>query len=127
MNRKQVEKLIPYAIKIIEKKLVEDGVVPREYNGYISSFGASIIQSGLLPTVAFYESSTSSSEEDKRKLTEAILCLINKSQQEENKKLLDYVLKNRESQENIKEDIINAAIAIKLSLRTFKLKDKTNS
>ncbi|UZW14965.1 type III-B CRISPR module-associated protein Cmr5 [Clostridium pasteurianum] len=126
MNRKQVEKLIPDAIKIIDKKLVKDGVVAREYNGYISSFGASIIQSGLLPTVAFYESSTSNSEEDRRKLTESILCLINKSQQEENKKLLDYVLKNRESQENIKEDIINAAIAIKLSLRTFKLKDKTN-
>lgn len=127
MNKKQVETLIPNAIKAIEEYLLDDKdrTVASEYNGYISSFGASIIQSGLLPTVAFFETEENKSQKDKKRLISAILYLIKGNASKEsikNEKLLEYILKNKEKEDFIKEDIINAAIAIKLSLRTFKFK-----
>ena len=44
MSRRNIEKYIPEAIKVLNENF-ENGIIPSSYNGYISSFGASIIQS----------------------------------------------------------------------------------
>ena len=121
MNKKAVEAWLPAAFEALKQAgIVNDGIAPAEFSGYISSFGASIIQSGLLPSVAFYERNDAGSKNDKAKLTKAILKIINKEATDSN--LLDYIIKNQNSSSNLKEDIINAAIAIKLAIRTFELK-----
>jgi len=54
---KEIQKLFPYATAAVRKYLVDKktpGEVDKEYKGYASSFGASVITAGLLPTLAFY-------------------------------------------------------------------------
>lgn len=120
MNR-NVERLIPKALISAEKHLATDGVIPKEYNGYISSFGAAILQSGLKAAVAFNENSNSSSQQDRRPLMRAILEIISNKEIDQNsqERLLDYVLKN--DSVALKNKIIDAATALKLAIRTFKL------
>lgn len=142
--RKNIEKLIPIAIKVVEKELeveidkkVKDKdketytmqrvkVVPSQYNGYISSLGAGLVQAGLLPTLAFYSNLQSKSEQDRLKLLKAIYRVI-ENQMEGELKGDELLKKAIEIQGNtsemylLKTQIRNAAVAIKLAIRTFEL------
>lgn len=125
-----VEKLIPAAIKAVNDKMAKDGKVNSAYKGYISSLGAGIIQSGLLPTLAMYKGNEDS---DKKKaetghLLNAIYEVV-KSKHEPKPKdnnLFDYALNKMQQVENrqtVINEILNASIAIKLAIRTFKLEE----
>lgn len=135
MNKIKVEKLIPIAIECIEKTkliIVKENKIPKEFNGYISNFGASIIQSGLMSTVAFFEAKDTSSNQDRSKLTKLILNVINKEKDrnfeiDEKINLLDYILKNKSKKNIVKEEVINAAIAVKLAMRVFEFTDEMDS
>jgi len=123
---KSVEDLVAKAIEAIEEHLVNNGEVDRQYNGYISNFGASIIQSGLIPTIAFFSSEKSSSEKDRKKLLEAILFLIKDMDNSvDSSRLIDYAIReqNKNKLDLAEERILRSATAIKLAIRTFKLKD----
>lgn len=137
MNKRNIENQIPIAIDLINEFIEgekffrkEDekfGQVPKEYKGYISNFGASIIQSGLISTVAFYEENNSNSNADRKVLTELILKIIyeNKKLEWEDKTFLKYILENNNKQ--TKEEVINAAIATKLAMRVFKFTENSES
>ena len=82
--------------------------VPKEYNGYIASFGASIRQSGLLATILFFENESSKAMQDRRKVLRAI----------------EYILEIPQNsiRNNLDRDKIEmAAVALKLAIRTYKL------
>lgn len=123
MNRR-IEKLIPKAIKSAERHLANQSVIRSEYNGYISSFGAAILQSGLQAAIAFNENTSSSSKEDRRPLMRAILEIVTNREIPKNsdEKLLDYVLTPGNEVSEIKARIMNAAVALKLAIRTFELR-----
>jgi len=55
---KKFEENIPKAVAALRKYKVVNSVgeYEKQYNGYISAFGASVMQSGLLPTIVFYSS-----------------------------------------------------------------------
>lgn len=118
---KRINKLISIALEAAEKHLEKDGKIEKEYNGYISSFGAAVIQSGLKAAVAFNESESSGSAKDRKKLMKAILHILKKGQMNDgdNDKLMNYVLEN--DNPATKSDIMDAAAALKLAIRTFKL------
>ena len=120
MSKKRVEEYIPKALKVLEQEF-KNGVIPKVYNGYISSFGASIIQSGLKPTLALFENQQANTEHNRGVLTELILKILDENTQETS--LLRYVINNG-NEDLLKEKILDIAIAIKLSIRTFKLEDK---
>lgn len=131
MNKNKVEDQIPISIELI-KEFIEDeqfykksdenfGKIPNEYKGYISNFGASINQSGLIATVAFFESDDSQAKEDRKILTKLILkvmCKYKNLELEDSSTLLKYVIENRDNI-NVKEDIVNTAIAVKLAMKVF--------
>lgn len=116
MSKKQIENYIPTVMEILGKKF-SNGVAPKEFNGYISSFGASIVQSGLKPTVALFENKDASTAQDKSCLTKIILEVLGG----EGDSLLRYILESGENEALLKQKIIDIAVAIKLSIRTFKL------
>jgi len=123
MSKKNIEIYIPDAIEVLEKEFGD--TISSAYNGYISSFGASILQSGLKPTLALFENKNNqdTTKEDKSKLPKIILKILDKEYRGDS--LLRYVLANNELV--LKPKIIDIAIAIKLSIRTFKLdKGKKN-
>ncbi len=117
MSKSTIEKYIPNAISVLDSTFPK-GEIPSAYNGYISSFGASVMQSGLKPTLALFENQNSSTKEDKSYLTTIILKILDKDTKESS--LLKYVIANNE--ELLKPKIMDIAIAVKLSIRTFKLK-----
>jgi len=133
MNRR-VEKLIPKAIKAAKHCIAENeeivkkynGAVPSEYNGYISAFGAAVLQSGLKAAIAFNESASSKSAKNRRLLMLAILEIISGQniQENSNETLLDYVLSRDTAgtKAETKAEIMDAATALKLAIRTFELK-----
>jgi len=86
----------------------EKKCVPKEYNGYISSFGASVRQAGLLATILFFENTSSQAAQDRTKVLRAI----------------EYILELPQNsiKDNLdREKIEMAAVALKLAVRTFPL------
>lgn len=129
MSKKRIEKYIPKAIEELDgyfltqiKYLypeIPEHTIPSAYNGYISSFGASIIQSGLKPTLALFENSKSNTDKTKKLLVDIILHILDNTNTQTS--LLRYVLNSNEDETYLKQKILDISIAIKLSIRTFEL------
>lgn len=145
MNKRRVEKFIPLAIKCIEqvseinkglpakqdkkdditKNQDDTIIIPKEFNGYIANFGASIVQSGLLSTVAFFENTDSGADKNRKTIVDLIFNIIEKYENKEeidykaDCSLFKYVMKNKNKKNIIKEKIIDAVIALKLAARVF--------
>lgn len=126
---KRIETLIPAAFLAVKEEgidLVKDGGISRLYNGYIAAFGASVIQSGMLPALVFNhrKAETSGSEEDPSKLMDAIFYVIKQAEGGvEDVSLLEYYRKRPANAKKLKGQILDAAAAIKLVIRTFELTD----
>ncbi len=109
--------LIEKAITAITSTGIADAhsQVPSEFSGYISSFGAAVVQSGLLPAVIFFEDEGANPAEDRPKLIKAIKKMVGLPAADK--------LSQAIRQQNATEaEILEAAIALKLALRTFKKK-----
>ena len=126
--KRRIEKLIPLAIAVLEDVGIADKETLKafkEFKGYISSFGASVIQSGLLPAVIFFEQEENRAEKLRHLVPEAILLLTQRKYDEKilykkDKKLSDHIYKSAHPEE-LAKDISDAAVALKLALRTFNL------
>lgn len=151
MNKKKVDSMIPYAVAAIEKYMMtedkKDNAIPKEMRGYVSSFGAAVNNGSLLSAVMFFSSDKGSTQE-RSKITKAIYSILenkhkdegnndmsegtspNKSNIkdegdncEEEKKLFQYVIRKQErgEEKSCKEEILDAAIALKLAMNAFTL------
>lgn len=128
MNKK-INELIPKALEAIKNsKMADDSnQVDKEYKGYIASMGASIIQSGLIATLAFYSNKQSGSADKRIRLLEAVVKTFVAT--DSNEELLQYVLSKTDSGKNnaeinkFEKQISETLIALKLALRTFKQKE----
>lgn len=122
---KRIQKLIPTAIKASEELLLENGKkveIDKEFNGYISSFGASIISAGLLPSVIFYSQKGDSS--DRHKIIGCIEYILQKHNNLEGSLLVKVKElfssgNNTEKIRRLTDNVADAAVALKLAIRTF--------
>lgn len=130
-----IERLIPLAIVVIKETGIanEQLKVNAEFKGYFASFGASIIQSGLLPAVIFFENEEGSARADRKKVPQAMLYLMEKQENnelvfDEHKKLSSLILEQQFNAILLRK-VTNAAVALKIALRTYHLikKEKTPS
>lgn len=102
-------------------------IIIKEYKGYISSLGANIVQAGVKAAITFYEAEESGSSSDRRLVNAAIKYILI-SPNPIPVKYSDYNLTDELN--NLNEDqiqakaneIIDAATALKLALRTYKMK-----
>ena len=94
-----------------------DGKFDSVFNGYISSFGASLVQAGLLPTIIFFENEDSAAQERYR----IIRALKQVLDIETQATLAEYII-----QEELANDqpfinqVARAMTAMKLALRMYK-------
>ena len=120
MNKKIINDEIAIAYEaIIENKIVDgQGQVQKTFRGQITSFGASIMGS-LLPAIAFFYDSEKSTV-DRKKVLDAVYYILQARQKigQDEKNLFEYAKKH---QEESKEEILNASIALKLAINLFKL------
>lgn len=98
-------------------KIIKDGKYEKEFSGYISSFGASIVQSGLLATVIFYGNEESQAKE-RKKVVEAIEYIIDI----EKSALRNNLLNDASNEKELLKKVTEAAVALKLALRMYQKK-----
>ncbi len=145
--RKQdtINNYIPKAMEAIEKVGIADekGIVNSTYESYIASFGANIRQSGLLPTLIFFnndkkESGDKGKQQHSSKWLQAILFLLDGRTGESGLDLIKYVIKKTRKSEkniynqtdldiyklqNVQSKIEDIVCALKMAVRTFKLEE----
>lgn len=120
MNR--VEKLIPIAIEAAREKLADrNGVIQKVYNGYISAFGATVIQAGVLPAVANLEKDTDRTKGSRRLIADALLYILRNIGYTILEGDLTRTSINYQNFSSFKKDLLDATTALKLAVRTFKL------
>ncbi|HHS92332.1 MAG TPA: hypothetical protein ENK82_03225 [Campylobacterales bacterium] len=109
---KSLEYYLPKAMDAIEQLKIsnEKGEVPKQFNGYISSFGASLRQAGLLATVLVYRNENANAEESREKVVLAIEKMLGES-----------IVVNNAVAKTMRNKVEQAAIALKLALRSYKL------
>ncbi len=115
MNKKKIADYMLHADAAIQASgIANEGKIPSEFGGYISSFGASLVQSGLLPTIAFFNRESTSSKENKGLVVKAIAHML------KHNNLFEQVKQNP-TDNLLFQNIVHAAIALKLVLRTYPL------
>ncbi len=143
--RKQdtINNYIPKAMEAIEKVGIADekGIVNSTYESYIASFGANIRQSGLLPTLIFFnndkkESGDKGKQQHSSKWLQAILFLLDGRTGENGLDLIKYVIEETGGSQicnqtdldiyklqNVQSKIEDIVCALKMAVRTFKLEE----
>ncbi|MFN0200546.1 MAG: type III-B CRISPR module-associated protein Cmr5 [Bacteroidia bacterium] len=111
----------------VQKHLLKNQSVQKVFKGYVAAMGASIMQSGLLPTLAFY-SAKGGADEDRSKILAVIWGTLTKEETTflgtdqkdtlfETARLLK---KNNPAKfRRLQARVENIAIALKLILRTY--------
>lgn len=125
MDKNRINRLLPIAVEVIKKELSEP--IPNEFRGYIASFGAAVTMGSLPAAVAYYSAASKNAKEDRTKLPVMIFEVL----KGENAAitvdtLFEYVTSFKNDNESlaIKEDVLHAAIAIKLGLNLFEIESK---
>ena len=97
-----------------------NGIYESEYKGYISAFGAAVIQSGLLPAVIFFENSDGN--QDKKLLVKAIVFVLTSVGGYTIAPDRDFsqFVRLFQDKDTLLNDVNHAAVALKLALRTYK-------
>ena len=122
MNKRVVDELIPEAVVALKDAGVADqnNNINKTFRGQISTFGAAITNGSLISAVAFFSDNGSSSIERTR-LLDAIRLLIKEAGKYPD--LFEYVRAQGKNREKVvKEQILNAAIALKLAMNLYNLK-----
>ena len=116
--------LIQKAFDAIDtKQLAPGGTVSSEMMGYVASFGAAVIQSGLIPAVIFFsEQSSNGDAKNRPKFIQALHTMGGYDTAD----LLTHLRANQTRLDEIEQDVLDNAVALKMALRTFKKEKKTN-
>ncbi len=127
MNKAKVDKLIPYAYDAIGTSgIAKDGKVSKAFRGQISTFGAAVTTGSLLSAIAFF-SDDGSAKVKRSKLIDAILIVLKAdgAASKETQNLYRWVeqMKSKGQEPQCREQMINAAIAIKLAMNLYTLTD----
>ncbi len=129
----RIENYLPDALRVIREGIGRGNKVAEEYDGYAASLGPAIIASSLLPAVSFYTDIHKDRDSDKPHRYEilGIVSAVLRSKEglpiaDEKNGLLNFLLaKSPQEKAALKPLIMDAVVAIKLSLRNFK-QVKTN-
>ena len=121
---KKISMMIPAAVEAVKNHLLdkEKGKVNDAYDGYIASFGTSILQSGLLVATAMFSDETKKDKTkgEKGRLMDAVLEVLKSTNPEfEAFQSLFALVYEHQKNKLVRKNILDASVAIKLSLRTF--------
>ena len=122
MNKKRVDNWILKAKEAIEVLgISNEGKVDKAYRGQISSFGAAIVMGSFKSAIAFF-STKGECKVDRPKLIQAAYYVLSDRKIKDPKIILEDVCKlNATELMNIKNDFIDASVAVKLALNFFEL------
>ena len=122
MAKSRINRYLPIAYEAVKNsELIKDDKLQGNYQAQITSFGAAVSMGSLLSAIAFF-SDKGSSDVKRQELMKLIYYIIKKDKGSEEKyneikkyALFEYAKDNG----NIKQEVLDAAIAIKLTLNLF--------
>ena len=133
MNKRRVDSYIDIAAEALQQTGIADnnGRVRKGYRGQISTFGAAVINGSLKSAIAFYSNIENSSDYKRTYLMKAICYVIKvdpsktSAMQYDDTALYKYVVSDATDETLLskKENITDAAIALKLAMNLFELCD----
>ena len=128
MNKKVINDEMQYAYDALaEAKIADkDGKIEKTYRGQISSFGAAVTMGSLRPAIAFFSKDANNgegSDVQRSKLMKAVLIVLKKAGKAEESLETLYDYTKVKTEDVCKEDIINAAISLKLAMNLYVLKE----
>lgn len=128
---KNVDKYLKAADEAIKSTSIEkDGVIKKAYKGAVSAFGASIIMSGLVPTIQFYMEASDNRDSDTKKIVDAIAKIIYHDSTQQNAGYLKEEImrhhNNRQELDRLKRKVTDAAIALKIMMRSYRFTKEGN-
>ena len=137
MDKKRIQTLIAKGMRVIENvKIVDTKTASFEkvHEGYVNALGPNIIQSGLLPTLIFYN------KDDRRKWLEALFRMYHMDKEDKEvteddpTAIIKLVIGNKGGNVGFLANapeykiweklILEYAVALKLALRTFTAREK---
>lgn len=125
-------------IEKAKQALLESNIVDRNsnsypdpFNGYISSFGASLVQAGLLPTIIFFERQDQGAEEKRDLVIKALKIMMGINV---NGQMASYIL-GKEGNATLRrcedpafvDKVVQNMTAMKLALRMFNKKSNNDN
>lgn len=130
---RKIEYLIPTALDSIDEHLVRKnpGGIPAGYQGAASGFGTTLMQMGLLPTLAVYTDKENQADIDRSLLLKVLVTIVKNDPRfnsdstplnDTNTLLRNAAGKPKSWQNEFKEHLLRASLVFKLTLRTYHLK-----
>ena len=122
MDKRRVDEYIPKAYDAIKKcDILKDQKIANGFRGQIAAFGAMVAMGSILSAIALYNNQGDSLV-DRSKLIKAIAYIVMGEDFGE-KDLFFYVQKKikEKNEKNVKEKILDAAIAIKLAMNLYEI------
>lgn len=122
MAKNRINRYLSIAYDVVKNsELIKDDKLQGNYKAQITSFGAAVSMGSLLSAIAFF-SDKGSSDLKRQELMKLIYYIIRKDEGIEDKydeikkyALFEYAKDNG----NVKQEVLDAAIAIKLTLNLF--------
>ena len=124
MDRKQIDKFLIEADKVLKNdhiKIVENNQIVSTFVAYVAMFGTAVIQNGLLPALTFF-SAESENGVERYKIIQAISWML--TGDDNRKSLLNNCIELQHDKDKFvkkTKEIVNASIALKMMMRTYKL------
>lgn len=126
--KKRIENYIQPALEQIRQRLSNDSQeVNEKYDGYASSLGPTIINSGLKPALSLYTDIKRNERPKRVEILQIISIMLQSGGEpipapDEETSLLDYAInpQNAGNEIALRENIMDAIIALKLAFRNFK-------
>ena len=122
MNKAVINREVVYAYDALKNAgIAEDNKIAKTWRGQISTFGAAVTMGSLIPAVAFF-SSQGGADVKRQQLMDAILRILKQEKEDAANcaTLFDYV---KTQGDKCREDVLNAAIALKLAMNLYQLVD----
>ena len=121
MNKNIINEEISLAYDAIREVGIanEKGEVQKTFRGQVTSFGASVLMGSLLSSIAFFSDDKKASV-DRSLILKAIFYILEKQEKvgAEETDLIKYAHSNQKEK---KEEILNAATALKLAMNLYHL------
>ena len=122
--KERKNKLIEYADEAVRSTLLQNGLVDGTYDGQISAFSVAVALSGLKTAMAIYMKSESGSTADRKKVIRMLAKMKNADEGTTGttEQIRWDQVRNADEQalKELKKVILEYAIALKLTFRTFK-------
>ena len=133
---KRINNILPHAMKALKDSgliFPDQKSILKEYDGYVASFSPSVRTAGLRATLSFYSDKHKDRNDNKPKRNHILNCLLVVYQKMDTEggilpgsDLLDIALNttNEAKLRQLKKDLTDCAIALKLVLRNFEQLDE---